>query len=253
MPALQHDFLPNDLSPLLTSLDFDGCIAVQARQTLEETHWLLGLANQHDWIKAVVGWVDLRSDDLPRQLEQFGNHPKLAGVRHVIHDEPDDNFMIQPEFREGISQLREHGIAYDLLLFPKHLRTAVKLVNEFPEQQFVVDHIAKPNIREGQLSPWDKDLRELAKCDNVACKLSGMVTEAKWKHWDIGDFLPYIDVVVEAFGPQRLMIGSDWPVCMLSANYPATMKIVIDYLQQFPSDAQAGILGENCARIYRIQ
>jgi L-fuconolactonase len=198
MPALQRDFFPSDLRPLLTSLNFDGCVAVQARQTLEETRWLLELADQHDWIKAVVGWVDLRSEDLSRQLEQFAKHPKLAGVRHVIHDEPDDNFMLQSEFRRGVSHLREHGLIYDLLLFPKHLRNAVQLVKEFPEQQFVLDHIAKPDIRDGVLSPWDEQLRELGKFDNVACKLSGMVTEAKWKQWQASDFHRYIDVVVDA-------------------------------------------------------
>ncbi len=252
MSALKRDFLPADLKPLLEALNFDGCVAVQARQSLEETRWLLELAEQNDWIKAVVGWVDLRSEDLPRQLEHFARHPKFAGVRHVLHDEPDDEFMLRPDFRRGISQLREHNLTYDLLLFPKHLPIALKLVQEFPRQQFILDHIAKPHIREGVVSPWDRYLQELAGFENVACKLSGMVTEAKWTQWTPADFHPYLDTVFEAFGPNRLMIGSDWPVCTLSGDYTSTMNIVIDYVKQFPANAQANILGENCARIYQV-
>lgn len=252
MALLKHDFLPPDLQPLLAAVHFDGCVAVQARQNLEETRWLLQLAEEHSFIKGVVGWVDLCSDDLAQQLRRFAGHPGLVGVRHLVHDEPDDAFMLRPEFRRGIAQLREFDLTYDLLLFPRHLPVAVELVAEFPHQPFVLDHIAKPNIAEKLISPWREDLQRLAKFPNVTCKLSGMVTEARWNHWQPGDFHRYMDIVFGAFGWSRLMIGSDWPVCTLSGEYGPVMKIVIDYLQQFPQEAQAAVLGENCARVYRI-
>ncbi len=252
MALLKHDFLPPDLQPLLAAIHFDGCVAVQARQNLEETRWLLQLAEEHSFIKGVVGWVDLCSDELAQQLRRFAGHPRLVGVRHLVHDEPDDAFMLRPEFRRGIAQLREFDLTYDLLLFPRHLPVAVELVAEFPHQPFVLDHIAKPNIAEKLISPWREDLQRLAKFPNVTCKLSGMVTEARWNHWQPGDFHRYMDIVFGAFGWSRLMIGSDWPVCTLSGEYGPVMKIVIDYLQQFPQEAQAAVLGENCARVYRI-
>jgi L-fuconolactonase len=252
MTVLKQDFLPQDLEPLLRSIHFDGCISVQARQNLEETRWLLELAEEHSFIKGVVGWVDLRSEQLAAQLQRFARHPKLVGVRHVVHDEPDDNFMLGDAFRRGIAQLRDFDLTYDLLLFPRHLPVAMRLVDEFPQQPFVLDHIAKPAIAEAAFSPWQEDLRRLAEFPNVFCKLSGMVTEAKWKQWQPGDFHGYIELVLEAFGADRLMIGSDWPVCTLSGDYATVMKIVIDYVKKLPPEAQAGILGENCARFYGI-
>jgi L-fuconolactonase len=246
MQPLKQDFLPHDLKPLLDSIQFDGCIAVQARQSLEETRWLLELAEQYSFIKGVVGWVDLRSDRLTEQLQRFAQHPKLAGVRHVVHDEPDDHFMLRPDFRRGIAQLLDFNLTYDLLLFPKHLKPACQLVKEFPQQAFVLDHIAKPKMAERLLSPWKEDLYELAAFPNVYCKLSGMVTETNWKQWQPVDFHPYLDVVLKAFGPDRLMIGSDWPVCTLSGDYKSVMNIVTNYL---PEEA---ILGDNCARFYQI-
>ena len=252
MTVLKRDHLPGELKPLLDQIGFDGTVAVQARQNLEETRWLLELADQNNFIKGVVGWVDLRSPELRAQLEKFSRHPKLVGVRHVVHDEPDDNFMLQPEFRRGIAQLREFDLTYDLLLFPKHLPVAVKLVEEFPDQPFVLDHIAKPRIGEKLFSPWREDLATLATFPNVACKLSGMVTETKWQQWQPHEFHRYLDIVMEAFGPQRVMIGSDWPVCTLSGDYAATMGVVTDYIKQFPAEVRAGILGGNCARIYGL-
>jgi L-fuconolactonase len=253
MAILKRPFLPEDLQPLLASIHFDGCVAVQARQSLEETRWLLELADQYDFIKGVVGWVDLCSDSLRLQLERFVRLPKLVGVRHIVHDEPDDNFMLRPDFRRGISQLKEFDLTYDLLLFPQHLKPAIKLVQEFPQQPFVLDHISKPRIAERLFSPWQEDLHLLAKLANVSCKLSAMVTEAKWYQWRPEDFHRYLDIVYAAFGWNRLMIGSDWPVCTLSGEYAPVMKIVMDYVQRFPAEAQAAILGENCARIYGLR
>jgi L-fuconolactonase len=252
MGALKRDFLPGDLKPLLNANGFDGCIAVQACQHLEETQWLLELAEQNAFIKGIVGWVDLCSPELQTQFDRLAGHKKLVGVRHIVQAEPDDRFMLSADFRRGISQLGERGLTYDLLLYPRHLPVAVKLISQFPDQPFVLDHIAKPDIAAGVLAPWQRDLRELAKFGNVWCKVSGMVTEAKWHTWKVADFWPYLDVVFEAFGVDRLMIGSDWPVCSISADYAATMEIVKQYLEQFPADAQQKILGENCARFYRI-
>jgi L-fuconolactonase len=252
MRQLKRDFLPEDLEPLLKSIGLEGCIAVQACQTLEETRWLLELSDRHAFIKGVVGWVDIRSADLPGQLETFATHPKFVGVRHFVQDEPDDEFMLRAEFMNGIAQLRGFDLTYDLLLYPRHLRAAAQLVQKFPEQPFVLDHAGKPRIAEGLLSPWREDLRELASAPNVLCKLSGMVTEAKWNQWKPAEFTRYLDSVVEAFTPERLMVGSDWPVCLLSGDYASTMQIVIDYVQQFSPAAQSEILGGNCARFYGI-
>jgi L-fuconolactonase len=252
MAVLRRDFLPQDLKPLLKSEGFEGSVAVQARQSLEETLWLLELASHNEIIKGVVGWVDLCSPDLPSQLEQFARHPKLVGVRHVVQDEPDDEFIVRPDFRRGIARLAEYDLAYDILIFPRQLPAAVKLVREFPKQRFVLDHIAKPLIADGRMAPWCHDIRELARPENVFCKLSGMVTEARWHDWKPEHFRPYLDVVMNAFSPARLMIGSDWPVCTVSASYGRTLGLVRDYIGHLTSSEQASILGGNCAQFYRI-
>jgi L-fuconolactonase len=252
MTALQRDFLPRDLKPLLDENGFGGSIAVQARQSLEETHWLLELAEKNSFIQGVVGWVDLNSPLLRDQLEGLAPHKKLVGVRHVVQDEPDDQFMLRSEFQRGLALLADFGLAYDLLLHPRHLPIATQLVRQYPAQTFVLDHLAKPAIADGVIEPWRRDIRELAKCPNVSCKLSGMVTEARWKTWMPGDFRPYLDAVLDAFGASRLMIGSDWPVCTLSAEYAQTQGIVIDFLDRLTEEQRDGILGGNCARIYRI-
>jgi L-fuconolactonase len=252
MDALRRDYLPDELAPLLQGIGFHGSIAVQARQMAIETDWLLELADRSEFIKGVVGWVDLLSPELPGQLEAYSKNPKLVGVRHVVQDEPDDHFMLRPEFRRGMAQLRHLDLAYDLLLFPRHLPVAVKLVAEFAHQPFVLDHIAKPPIRAGQISPWAEEIKKLAEFPNVFCKLSGMVTEAEWKRWRPEDFHRYLDIVIEAFGVERVMIGSDWPVCTLSGDYESTMRIVIDYARQFSPQVREAILGGNCARFYGL-
>lgn len=252
MPILKKDFLPEDLAPLLEQAGFQGTVAVQARQNLQETEWLLELAGQHDFIKGVVGWVDLRSPQVRSQLESYTRHPKLKGVRHVVHDEPDDYFMLLPEFLAGLALLAGLNLTYDLLLFPKHLPVAVEVVKQFPDQRFVVDHIAKPFIRARTISPWDSDMRELAKFENVYCKVSGMVTEASWRQWAAADFYPYLDIVFDCFGPDRLMFGSDWPVCTLSGAYADVAQIVQEYLQQFPGESQEKILGRNAIKFYNL-
>jgi L-fuconolactonase len=252
MAALQRDFLPHDLKPLLHQLGFDGCIAVQARQTLEETRWLLELARRNDFIRGVVGWVDLRSPNLAEQLGELTRNPKLVAVRHIVQAEPDDEFMLRPDFRRGIAQLAEFGLVYDLLVYPRQLRAAARLVRQFPWQRFVLDHIAKPLIAQAAIEPWSTDIRALAQLPNVWCKVSGMVTEARWNRWRPQDFHPYLDLVFDAFGHQRIMIGSDWPVCTVAADYGSTMRIVTDYIAQLPSAQQDAILGGNCAGFYPL-
>ena len=216
---LQRDWLPEDLARLQRPLGFDGSIAVQARQSLEESRWLLALADADPRIKGVVGWVDLRSEHVDDELAEFATHPCFVGVRHVVQDEPDDGFMLRPEFMRGIGKLLQHGLTYDLLVFPKQLPAAIGLVERFPEQPFVLDHIAKPFIKAGTLSPWREQVRELATFPNVCCKVSGMVTEADWTDWDAPRIAPYADHVLSCFGAERVMFGTDWPVCEVAATY----------------------------------
>ncbi|MDQ3625096.1 MAG: amidohydrolase family protein [Verrucomicrobiota bacterium] len=246
---LHRDWLPDDLAPLLAGANLDGCIAVQARQTLEETRWLLMLADQAPIIKGVVGWVDLRSGNVGEDLAQLTTNSKLVGVRHVVQDEPDESFMLQPEFGRGIGQLQPFGLAYDLLIYPKQLPAAIALVKRFPEQRFVLDHLAKPCIKERVLSPWREQICELAQSPRVHCKLSGMVTEANHTTWKFEDFVPYLDAAFEAFGEDRVMFGSDWPVCLLAASYPRAFDILDRYLGNAPS-AREKVLGMNAAKFY---
>jgi L-fuconolactonase len=252
MAVLRRDFMPADLAPLLKSAGFDATIAVQARQILEETDWLLALADQYDFIQGVVGWVDLRAADVRGQLQRYAGRRKLKGIRHIVHDEPDVEFMLLPEFRRGIGALAEFGLTYDLLVRPPHLPVALKLVQEFRNQPFVVDHIAKPLIQDRAFEPWQAGLRALAQCENVYCKLSGMVTETAWRAWRPEDFAAYLDIVLDAFGGDRVMIGSDWPVCTLSGDYLPVMQIVVNYIERLPRESQERVLGGNCARFYRV-
>jgi L-fuconolactonase len=253
MKVLKSDHLPGDLLPVLEKSGVSGTICVQARQTTEETRWLLKLAEDNSFIKGIVGWVDLSSeDDLKNQLDEFCRNKKFVGVRHVIHDEPDDNFILREDFLRGISTLAGYGLSYDLLLFPKHLPAAGRMVSMFPEQRFVLDHISKPLIRDGVLSPWKEDLMRLAENRNVYCKLSGMVTEADWERWKPDDLTPYLDAVFEAFGTDRLMAGSDWPVCRVAADYGQVLEIVRKYIADFPQEVQEKVMGLNCRDFYRI-
>jgi L-fuconolactonase len=250
MEKLKRNFLPADLFPETKFSQIDGTIAVQARQTLEETRWLLQLADENDFIKGVVGWVDLCSDKVEEQLKEFSLNPKLVGVRHVVHDEPDDQFMARKDFRKGISLLIKYKLTYDLLIFPKHINPATDLVQKFPEQKFILDHIAKPHIKDQTKEPWASDIRNLAKNPNVYCKLSGMVTEADWFRWDKSDFEFYLDTVFECFGPDRLMIGSDWPVCTVVGSYSKVLSIANDFIKSFDQLTQEKISGLNCQKIY---
>ena len=250
--ALKQDRLPVHLLSLLAKSGIDGTIAVQARQSLAETDWLLQLADENPFIKGVVGWVDLCSPDLHEQLTRYATHPKFKGVRHVVQDEPDDRFMLRPQFLNGLGQLAEFELTYDLLVFPRHLPVAIEVVRQFPNQRFVLDHIAKPLIRDRVLLPWATDIQALARHSNVHCKVSGLVTEAAWDSWTLADFKPYLDLVFECFGPDRLMFGSDWPVCTLAANYAETLGIVREYAGSRPQISVDKLFGLNALKFYGI-
>jgi len=247
---LHRSWLPADLAALQRPLGFDGSIAVQARQVIEESDWLLGLADQHETVKGVVGWVDLRSDRVEADLERLAQHPKFVGVRHVVQEEPDDAFMLGPDFQRGISKLAAYGLTYDILIFPKQLEAAIRLAENFPAQPFVLDHIAKPPIKVGIIEPWAKQLRRLAQLPNVHCKVSGMLTEADHRAWTPEQFRPYLDVVFEAFGPSRLMYGSDWPVCLFAGSYEQAYRLVDDYTRGLTAAERAGLFGGNAAAFY---
>lgn len=249
---LDRDWLPNDLAPLLEAAGMDGCVAVQARQTLEDSRWLLTLADHAPMIRGVVGWVDLRSDAVEEQLIELVRHPKFRAVRHVVQDERDPKFMLGAEFQRGISKLARFNLTYDILITADQLPAAIALARKFPEQPFVLDHLGKPRISTGALSPWRERIRELAELPNVLCKVSGMVTEADRAGWKPQDFGPYLDVVFTAFGLDRLMFGSDWPVCLLAGSYAQVFNLVEEYLRPFDSTARKKVLGENAVRFYGL-
>jgi len=252
MSSLRRDFGPDDLKPELERAGFQGSIVVQARQSLEETRWLLELAGASPLILGVVGWVDLRSPQVRSQLQVFAGNPKLVGVRHVVQSEPDERFLLDSEFLRGITVLEEFDLTYDILIYPRHLPVAAEFVRHFPRQRFVLDHLAKPLIKSASIRPWEAGMRELAKFPNVYCKLSGMVTEADWQNWKPEHLTPYLDIAVDCFGPDRLMIGSDWPVCTAAASYKQTMNVVLDYFRKYPSDIRDAVLGGNAHRFWKL-
>ena len=253
MSVLKRDFLPEDLIPQLRANRVEGSIAVQASQSESETTFLLDLAEQFDAIKGVVGWVDLCDPDLPKRLEHFSHFEKLRGFRHIVQSEPDDRFMLREDVLTGIRHLGEFEFTYDILIYPHQLPAAIELAERLPYQPFVLDHLAKPLIRSGVISPWADQIRLLAANPNVYCKVSGLITEADWRQWRETDFTPYLDVVFDAFGPERLMFGSDWPVCLLAADYCEVRQFLAKYLDDFPVEQRDKIFGGNAERFYRLK
>lgn len=252
MAELKKKYYPQDLEPLLKNCNLNGCVAVQANQAEEENEFLLKLANESTIIKGIVGWVDLQSEKIAEQLSCYKDFEKIKGFRHVIHDEPDIDFMLRPAFLRGINALQRYDYTYDILIFHHHLSNTVKMVQQFPKQPFVIDHIAKPDIKNRQFNDWKKQLAAVAAFPNVYCKISGMVTEANLKTWKSIDFRIYIDVVVELFGTERIMFGSDWPVCTLAAIYEDVYRITSDYFSSFTKDEQDKFFGLNAKRFYRL-
>ena len=252
MQVLRQNYLPDDLQVVMQASGVDGTVAVQARQTLQETEWLLDLANQHPFIRGVVGWAPLIDPAVGQELEKFAAHPKMKAVRHVLHDEQDDFYMLREDFNRGIALLKNYGLRYDILIFERHLPQTITFVDKHPSQIFIVDHIAKPLIREGQISNWRENLMELSKRENVYCKLSGMVTEADWQTWTDASLSPYFEIVLQAFGPARLMFGSDWPVLNLASNYDQWVQTVKRAIRTLSATEQARIMGATAKDAYRL-
>jgi L-fuconolactonase len=253
MTRLRRDFFPADLAAELAGSEVDGAVAVQARQTLQETNWLLSLAENLPFMRGVVGWAPIASEDFPAELERLKSHKKLKGLRHVIQGEPDDNYINRPDFNRGIKALTDSGLVYDILIFEKHLPAAVEFVDRHPNQVFVLDHIAKPQIRNAVLEPWRQNISDLARRPNVYCKLSGMVTEANWVTWSEADLRPYVDVVLEAFTPARLMFGSDWPVCLLATTYRKWFESLKHLIGQFSAAEKDRVLGATAIEVYHLR
>jgi L-fuconolactonase len=251
MSPLKRDFMPLDAKREMDAAGFDACVAVQARQTLDETRWLLSLADVHPFIVGVVGWVDLQSAAVDADLAALSRHPRLVGIRHIAQSEPDD-FLSRPAFRRGLARLEQYGLAYDILIHPRHLSQAARLAGDFPAQRFVLDHLAKPEIGRGAIDPWRSDLKRLAACSNVCAKLSGLVTEADWRGWTPDALCPYLDAAFECFGAERLMIGSDWPVCTLAGRYADVMGVVADYVARGSARDQAFVLGGTALRFWNV-
>ena len=256
MERLARDYLPEDLGPVAAAAGIGGTVAVQARQTLAETEWLLDLAERHPLIRGVVGWVDLQSPRVAEQLDAFVGRKNLVGVRHVVQDEPDPRFLVGPAFVRGLQSLQAFGLTYDLLLYPSQLPAAIELASRLPEQPFVLDHLAKPRIaawtKPDDMEPWRRDIEALSRRENVFCKVSGLVTEAVWRQWRPSDCAAYLDVALTAFGPDRLMFGSDWPVCLLSGDYADVAGMVRDFSATLSAAEQAAIWGGTAARFYGL-
>ena len=251
MRVLRRDFLLQDLEIEAAAQHIDGTIAVQARQTVEETEWLLELARASGLVCGVVGWADIAGEQFPQQLEHWANEPRLLGLRHVVQAEP-VGFLDGASFNRGIAALQGTGLVYDLLIFERQLAETTRFADRHPNQVFVLDHIAKPRIAAAVWEPWRTQLAELARRQNVCCKISGMVTEADWNNWSLETLAPYLDVVVEAFGPARLMAGSDWPVCLVASGYSSWWETLRTYFAEFSDTEQASIFGDCAARVYPI-
>lgn len=250
---LRRDYFPGHLLPLLKECGVDGTVAVQARELPEETDFLLALSDHNSFVKGVIGWLDLCGTMLDADLERYAVHPKLSGLRMLIHDQLDVNFADSPAHLRGVGRLGHYNLTYDLLLKPIHLPAAIRLVDRYPNQMFVVDHIAKPDIERGEIEPWRSSIAEISKRPHVYCKLSSMITQANWQTWLPDQITPYLDWALESFGAQRLMIGSDWPVSTCAADYLTTMDLVIQWAARLTHSEQLAVLGSNCMQFYHLE
>ena len=252
MRLIQRNFFPLDLKKEIDTSGINGAISVQARQNLEETRWLVQHAEHHDFIKGVVGWVPLSHPDLERLLPTVAGHPNLRGVRHVLQDEPDGNYMLRDDFNRGIRSLKPYHLTYDILIFERHLPQTIRFVDCHPDQVFVLDHMGKPRAKDNMLSPWRENIMELAKRPHIYCKISGLVTEADWTRWTAETLRPYFDSVLEAFGPQRLMFGSDWPVCLVATTYEGWVQTVSTWIAELSQKEQSRIWSGTAVEAYRL-
>mgnify|MGYP001124409279 FL=1 len=252
MKVIQQDFLPQHLQPVLEQNNVDGCVAVQADQSEEETDFLLNLAAAHDFIKGIVGWTDLRNEALEERLAHYSQFSKLKGFRHIVQGEPDPAFIIREDFCRGIHLLSKYNFTYDILVYPVQLPAVATFVQKFPDHRLVIDHLAKPYIKTGDVDNWAKQMRAIAQHPHVYCKLSGMITEADWNNWEPAHFAPFLEVCLEAFGPDRLLFGSDWPVCQVAGSYSQVKGIVTDFISHLSPTEQAKIMGGNAIAFYGL-
>ena len=252
MAVIRKDFMPSDLQKVYTDNEIDGCVAVQADQTLEETDFLLNLSKENDFIKGIVGWVDFRAENIDDVLKHYSQFEKIKGFRHVVQGEPDHNFLLRPDFLRGISKLEKYNFTYDILIFPHQLGATLEFVKKFPNQKFVIDHIAKPYIKDGFYDGWAALMSEIGKQKNVHCKLSGMITEADFDQWSPEQIEPYMNLVLSAFGAEKIMFGSDWPVCLVAGNYNKVKEIVTNFIANLSSKEQASIMGDNAIKFYNL-
>jgi L-fuconolactonase len=252
MHILRRDFFPPDLEPVLKKNNVSGSVLVQVEGSEKDNEFMLKLANQHAFIKGVVGWIDFQTNGLDERLQKYQQYSGLKGFRHLLQGEKQRNSMLQPGFKNGIGMLNKYGFTYDLLILPDQLEFAYELVRSFPDQRFVIDHLAKPGIKQGEFSSWNVDMKRFAACRNVYCKLSGMVTEADWENWETEDFIPYVDAIVEIFGMKRVMFGSDWPVCLTAGTYEEVKEIADDYFSAFSETEQSDFFGGNATDFYNL-
>ncbi|WEK19630.1 MAG: amidohydrolase family protein [Candidatus Pedobacter colombiensis] len=252
MAVLRADYMPSTLLTTLQQHHFDGSVVIQSDQSPAENLFQIKNAENHPFVKGIVGWVDLQADDIEAQLTDLQQYHKLKGFRHILQGENDRALMLKPKFVNGIGKLQSFGYTYDVLIFPDQLKYAAELAAKFPDQPFVLNHIAKPGIKAGAIEEWKKDIIALAQHENVYCKVSGMVTEADWKHWKEADFRPYLDVVFDAFGIERVMYGSDWPVCLVAASYQQTLGLMEGYTSKLSPDEQMLFWGGNATKFYNL-
>jgi L-fuconolactonase len=252
MSVIRRNFSPSDLAKVYQENGIDGCVAVQADQTLEETDFLIDLASINNFIKGIVGWVDLRAENIENVLEKYSTDKIVKGFRHVVQGEVDHNFLLRPNFSRGISLLEKHNFTYDILVFPHQLGSVLEFVKKFPHQKFVIDHIAKPYIKDGYFEGWATMMTAIGKHENVSCKMSGMVTEADFNIWTPEQIHPYMDTVLEAFGSKRILFGSDWPVCLVAGNYSKIKKLTTDFISQLSKIEQNSIMGNNAIEFYNL-
>jgi L-fuconolactonase len=252
MSAIRRDFLPKDLKPIYDAYGIDGCVAVQVDQNEEENEFLLGLGRQHSFIKGIVGWVDFRATNISERLSFYSSIKLIKGFRHIVQGEPDKRFLMGEFFCRGIAGLRQYNFTYDILVYAHQLDQVEEFVKRFPNQPFIIDHLAKPAIKERSINDWRQRMQRIARHENVWCKLSGMVTEADWKKWTFDDLQPYMDAVLAAFGPKRIVFGSDWPVCLVAASYEQQLNVVQQFISRLSPAEQKEILGENAIRFYHL-
>ncbi|MBD1385805.1 amidohydrolase family protein [Mucilaginibacter rigui] len=252
MQACQRDFLPADVQPILQQNSIEGCVAIQVDQTEADNDFTLGLAENNSFIKGIVGWVDLQADNIEERLQHYSSIKLMKGFRHILQGEPDDKFMLDAKFMYGISLLNKYGFSYDILIKPHHLPYAIELMAAFPDQRFVIDHLAKPFIKARKINGWKEGMEALAAYPNVSCKISGMVTEADWNNWKPEDFTPYLDVVFDVFGAKRVMYGSDWPVCNVAGGYAGVLNIIENYINRLTQNEQEHFWAKNAIEFYRL-